>query len=98
DDTPRGHERVSEGQAATREMNAQVAVEIQDRQKCPAADLISLMANADIGLSERDLVAGVTQLVVAGNETTARAMGHALVVFAQHPDQRELVRKDRSLV
>ena len=98
DESPRGQERVAEGQSATRDMNEHVAVEIRDRQARPSDDLISLMANADLGLSDRDLVASVTQLVVAGNETTARLMGHALVVFAQNPEQRELVRKDRSLV
>lgn len=98
DESARGERLREEGRAATRAMNAHVAKEIKDRQVNPADDLISMMANSDIGLEERDQVAGVTQLVQAGNETTARAMAHALVVFAQHPEQREMMRRDRSLI
>ena len=98
DESARGQQLLADGRAATRAMNTHVAQEIRDRQAKPTEDLISMMATSDIGLEEQDKVAGVTQLVTAGNETTARLMGHALVVLANHPDQREMMRLDRSLV
>ena len=37
-------------------------------------------------------------LVVAGNETTRNLMSGAMTAFFEHPDQWELLRKDRSLL
>jgi cholest-4-en-3-one 26-monooxygenase len=37
-------------------------------------------------------------LTAAGNETTRNAMSHAMLAFAEHPDQWERLRADRSLI
>jgi cytochrome P450 len=49
-------------------------------------------------MSEVEIIASNTQLVFAGNETTAKLMAHTLVSLAAHPDQRRLLAQDRSLV
>ena len=37
-------------------------------------------------------------LIVAGNETTRNLMSGAMTAFFDHPDQWELLRRDRSLL
>jgi cytochrome P450 len=49
-------------------------------------------------MEEQEIVASVTQLVFAGNETTAKLMASTLVALAQHPDQRRALTADRSLI
>ena len=49
-------------------------------------------------MTEQEVVAGNTQLVFAGNETTAKLLAQIVVTLADHPDQRRAVRSDRSLI
>jgi cytochrome P450 len=101
DPTPRGMETVMAGRQATAELNAYIAEQVKDRRRNPSNDLIGKMvaaAFAQTGMSEVEIIASNTQLVFAGNETTAKLMAHTLVSLAAHPDQRRLLAKDRSLV
>ncbi len=63
------------------------------RRENPGDDLISQIVHSDIGktLPHEALVANSRQLLFAGNETTAKWLGHSLVVLAQHPDVRALL-------
>nr|GLK34016.1 cytochrome P450 hydroxylase [Rhodococcus wratislaviensis] len=90
------------GGAATTELNAYVATEINRRrsQTEPSDDLIGIMLDHPVSatMDEADIIACITQLVFAGNETTAKLMAIVVNALAQFPDQREIVRNDRSSV
>ena len=68
-----------------------------ERRKRPADDLISqIVATRDgqLGLTNADVVAFVSVLLVAGNETTTNLIGNALCALLDHPAQLEQLRSD----
>jgi methyl-branched lipid omega-hydroxylase len=68
-----------------------------DRAQAPAEDLVSALATANIDgeqLTSAELASFFVLLVVAGNETTRNALSHALMLFTEFPDQRELLLAD----
>jgi cytochrome P450 len=101
DPTEKGMETVLAGRKATAELNAYIAEQVADRRRHPSDDLIGKMVAAPFAqneMSEVEIIASNTQLVFAGNETTAKLMAHTLVSLAAHPDQRRTLAGDRSLV
>jgi cytochrome P450 len=101
DSSERGTEIVKAGRRATSDLNAYIAEQVEHRRQAPADDLISRMVGSDYArtsMSDNEIIASNTQLVFAGNETTAKLMAHTLVTLAGHPDQRRLLLSDRSLV
>jgi cytochrome P450 len=69
----------------------------RQRRLEPADDLISALVTADVDghrLTERDLGAFFSLLLVAGVETTRNAVAHGLHLLTTHPDQRELLLSD----
>ena len=69
----------------------------EQRQADPGDDLVSALATANIDgeqLTPAELASFFILLVVAGNETTRNAIAHALVLFTEHPAQRELLLAD----
>jgi cytochrome P450 len=101
DPTEKGMETVMAGRQATAELNAYIAAQVADRRAHPSDDLIGKMVAAPFAqtqMSEVEIIASNTQLVFAGNETTAKLMAHTLVSLAAHPDQRRMLAGDRSLV
>lgn len=97
DSSEQGIALVDAGKAATAKMNRHVACEISARRSNAASDLIGMGAQCK-HISEEDLVANVTQLVVGGNETTARLMAVSLVVLANHPAQRRVLANHEALL
>ena len=102
DPSPRGQQLVANGMAATAALNGYMA-EIIARRRCGSRDgddLVSMMVNHDFAneMDEQEIIASNTQLVFAGNETTAKLMATTLVALAQHPDQRRALVADRSLI
>jgi cytochrome P450 len=72
-----------------------------DRRAAPRDDVLTRIAVAELDgcpLSERDLDNMFALLIVAGNETTRQGIALGTLALAQHPDQYERVRADRSLV
>jgi len=72
--------------------------EIRSRQETPRDDLLSDMIHAKAEdeeratLSFKEVVSLARALLIAGNETTATALGNLLCLLATHPDiQQELV-------
>jgi cytochrome P450 len=64
------------------------------RQRQPADDLTSALANANIDgeqLTPAELASFFILLVVAGNETTRNAISHALTLLTDCPGQRALL-------
>ncbi|MGW8813035.1 cytochrome P450 [Gordonia terrae] len=98
DPSPRGRELVTKGIAATGQMNSFVSTIIEDRKAHRGEDLVSRLVYTDVPIEESEMVSASTQLVFAGNETTSKLMGLSLIALAKHPDQREELRRDRSLI
>jgi cytochrome P450 len=101
DTSGRGMETIMEGRRATAELNSYIAGQVEERRQRPADDLIGKMvssAYAKSAMTDNEVIASNTQLVFAGNETTAKLMAHTLVSLAAHPDQRRLLAGDRSLI
>lgn len=99
----RGEELIAAGRRATAELNDYLREQITLRQR-PAhhgADLITTMVRDDYArdhMTEQEIVASNTQLVFAGNETTAKLLAQIMVTLAAHPDQRRAVHADRDLI
>jgi cytochrome P450 len=107
DPSPRGERLAREGVEATAALNEYIVGQIAERReqgsrgKPSTDDLIGKMVHSEFGrtsMEESELVASNTQLVFAGNETTASLMAHTLVALATHPDQRKVLEEDRSLI
>jgi cytochrome P450 len=79
---------------------------IAQRLAEPADDLISVIAGAEItdddGVTRRLTEAEITDFTLllfsAGTETVMRLLGNAAVLLAEHPDQREALVDDPSLI
>jgi cytochrome P450 len=73
---------------------------LADRRRHPGQDLIStLLAAEEEGqkLSEVECVNLVLNVLIGGVDTTQSQLAHALRLFAEHPEQWELLCKDPSL-
>jgi cytochrome P450 len=70
------------------------------RRKNPGDDIISRLVNSGIGqrLTENAMVVNVRQLLFAGNETTAKWLGHIIHTLGERPADRAAIVKDRALL
>jgi cytochrome P450 len=102
DPSPRGQQIVAEGTAAAVSMNAYITglVEKYRRADTPDGTLVAQMVYDDFAPSmpDREMVANGSMLVVGANETTAQMMALVLNALALHPDQRQAIVDDRSLI
>lgn len=67
---------------------------VAQRRKKSTDDLTSALIEAEIDgerLTDDDVIAFLFLMVVAGNETTTKLLGHAAFHLTRHPDQQELV-------
>jgi cytochrome P450 len=79
---------------------------IEWRADHPSDDIMTQLMNAEFEdetgttrrLTRPELLAYVNIVALAGNETTARLIGWAGKLLADHPDQRRALVEDRSLV
>jgi cytochrome P450 len=87
-------------QQAKRELAEYILEQINERRVRPGDDLISQIVHSEVGrtLSDEALIANTRQLLFAGNETTAKWLGHSLVVLGTHPEVRAEINADRTLV
>lgn len=101
DPSPEGRRLEAEGQEATAKMNAYATEIIAERRKKPGSDLVSDLVTSAVAkeqMTEQEIIASITQLVFAGNETTANLMALTLHALSLHPDQRRRLAQDRSLI
>jgi len=100
DPTERGRRLVEKGMAATARLNEYMRKRILNADAAASGDLVTKMATSEVAkkMPLTEIMANSTQLVFAGNETTAKLMAHILVTLAQHPDQRRAIVEDRSLI
>ena len=67
---------------------------VAQRRRRPTDDLTSALIAAEVDgerLTDEDVIAFLFLMVVAGNETTTKLLGHALVHLSRHPDQLDRV-------
>jgi len=77
------------------------AEHVKQRRKRPGDDLTEALMAAEIDgdrLEDRDIIAFLFLMIIAGNETTTKLLGNAVVHLARHPEQRRRVLSDRGLV
>jgi cytochrome P450 len=74
---------------------------IAERRENPTDDLTSVLVHAEVEgekLEEHEIVMGFFLLVAAGNDSTKATYCSAMRALIEHPDQRQLVLDDPSLV
>jgi cytochrome P450 len=83
------------------EMRTFLLQAVEERRGGDDPGAITMLANHtdDHGpLSEAELLMFLLQLFIAGNETTRNTVSAGVVALAEHPEQWERLRADRSLV
>jgi len=102
DYSPDGIENVEEViQKAIEEVFARCSTMIAERRENPTDDLTSVLVHAEIEgdkLEEHEIVMGFFLLVAAGNDSTRSTYASAMRALIEHPDQRELLVEDPSLI
>jgi cytochrome P450 len=74
---------------------------IAERREHPTDDLTSVLVHAEIDgqkLEEHEIVMGFFLLVAAGNDSTKATFCSAMRALMEHPDQRQLLLDDPSLI
>jgi cytochrome P450 len=67
---------------------------VDQRRRRPSDDLTSALVEAEVDgerLTDEDVIAFLFLMVVAGNETTTKLLGHAVFHLTRHPDQLQRV-------
>ena len=67
---------------------------VAQRRRQPTDDLTSALIEAEVDgerLTDDDVIAFLFLMVVAGNETTTKLLGHAVFHLTRHPGQHDLV-------
>jgi cytochrome P450 len=85
---------------ATRTLTSYLSGLIERRRREPGDDLLSALIEAEESggrLSERELIATIMLLLIAGHETTANLIGNAVVALTRHRDQMDRWRNDATL-
>lgn len=71
------------------------------RRKDPAADVITVLADAaveGVPLSDRERGTFLLLLLIAGNETTRHSLTQAVIALAEHPDEYQRLRTHPELI
>ncbi|MDA1206352.1 MAG: cytochrome P450 [Proteobacteria bacterium] len=78
------------------------ADKIKARQIKPTEDVLSDIVNASVDgehpMNLEECLSVISQLLVAGNETTTSTFAEGMHLLATHPDQVRLVQEDPSLI
>jgi cytochrome P450 len=72
---------------------------VESKRQTSADDLLSKLIQAEGDrLSERELLAMVFLLIVAGHDTTSNLIGNSMLALLTHPDQRALLKHNPALI
>ncbi|MFQ5512967.1 MAG: cytochrome P450 [Myxococcota bacterium] len=74
---------------------------VRERRARPHDDLLGALFEAEIDgerLAERDIIAFVFLMIIAGNETTTKLIGNAVYWLWRNPEQRARICRDPRLV
>jgi cytochrome P450 len=94
---PGVHDVPRAGMEASLDLVVYYADMVEQRKKRPTDDLTSALLAAEIDgdrLTDEEIIAFLFLMVVAGNETTTKLLGHALFHLTRHPDQFQKVFAD----
>jgi cytochrome P450 len=94
---PGVHDVPRAGMEASLDLVVYYADMVEQRKKRPTDDLTSALLAAEIDgdkLTDEEIIAFLFLMVVAGNETTTKLLGHALVHLTRHPEQYDKVFAD----
>src|SRR3954453_8970432 len=94
---PGVHDVPRAGMEASLDLVVYYADMVEQRKKQPTDDLTSALLAAEIDgdkLTDEEIIAFLFLMVVAGNETTTKLLGHALFHLTRHPEQDERVFAD----
>ena len=73
---------------------------VEERRARPGEDFISAMATLDVGgdrLTDDECVTMVAAVISGGTDTTQAQLAHGMRLFAQHPEQWELLAERQEL-
>ncbi|GEL22653.1 cytochrome P450 [Pseudonocardia sulfidoxydans NBRC 16205] len=97
-----GDEEVTQAGLRTKaELEAYLLPIIAERQANPGGNLLSIMCTAEIDgvrMTDQEIKAFCSLLLVAGGETTDKAITSVMRNLVAHPDQLRAVREDHSLI
>ena len=88
-------------QEAIQQVFARCGAMIAERRENPTDDLTSVLVHAEVEgqrLEEHEIVMGFFLLVAAGNDSTKATYSSAMRALMEHPDQRQLLLEDPSLI
>lgn len=88
-------------QEAIQQVFARCGAMIAERRENPTDDLTSVLVNAEVEgekLEEHEIVMGFFLLVAAGNDSTKATYCSAMRALMEHPEQRQLLIEDPSLI
>ena len=94
---PGVHDVPRAGMEASLDLVVYYADMVEQRKKRPTDDLTSALLAAEIDgdkLTDEEIIAFLFLMVVAGNETTTKLLGHALFHLTKHPEQHDQVFAD----
>jgi cytochrome P450 len=99
DNTPPGAPLPESVKTAFAELRDYFIAVIEARRRNPGDDLVSVLVAAHEGdaLTSEELIAFVTLLLLAGNETTTNLIGNGMLALGRNTAQMELLRRDSSL-
>jgi pulcherriminic acid synthase len=89
------------GMQTTEDLRSYMAPIISERQAHPGDDVLSKLCHAEIEgerMTETEINAFVGLLMIAGGETSDKAMASMFKNLINNPDQLQAVRDDRSLI
>lgn len=102
---PGTNQSTEAGTAAREALEAYLREARSQRLASPSDDLMSVLAHARIEddegerpLTEQEFVANASFLTIAGNETTAKAITHSILLLARHPEQRAALADDATAI
>lgn len=99
DASPREEALVARGLAAVESLKTYIGeMTLRRRQENATGDLLGMMANAHVEMSEDERIANVVQLIFAGQDTTTRLMSATLVSLWEHPEQRQMLADDHTKI
>jgi cytochrome P450 len=96
---PRGIESIATNEIP--EMFERCRSMIAARREAPTDDLMSVLVHAEVDgqkLEEHEIVMGFFLLVAAGNDSTKSTYSNGMLALMRHPDQRQLLLDDPSLI
>ncbi len=82
---------------ASESLNTYFRSIIQTRRTEPRDDIISALVHVEEEgdrLTEREMLAMLRLLLVAGNETTTNLIGNGMLALLRHPEQLQVLRED----